>query len=122
MNLFVCVCVFKSYLPACLRPHLVCYLVLRLYTDDYTAEYYTKEGLEWIDRAYLRDVLLRHHPELKPALDTVPQTNAFVAWRLPGQEGTTCKTHKDCHDGLKCLWINWFSYTCAPPRSDRGDL
>ena len=51
----------------------------RFYTDDYREEIYTEEGLEWIDRAYLKTVILRHHPELaKTGLGNVK--NAFEPW------------------------------------------
>ncbi|MFI9204264.1 peroxidase family protein [Streptomyces sp. NPDC053048] len=50
----------------------------RFFTTDYRPEIYTPEGLEWIDRTSMRDVLLRHHPELAPALEGV--RNAFAPW------------------------------------------
>ncbi|MFQ6028868.1 MAG: peroxidase family protein [Dehalococcoidia bacterium] len=51
----------------------------RFYTDSYNEETYTKEGLEWIDRASLKTVLLRHHPELaNTGLANVK--NAFEPW------------------------------------------
>jgi hypothetical protein len=51
----------------------------RFYTDSYNAETYTFEGLDWIDKAALKHVLLRHHPELaKTGLANV--TNAFEPW------------------------------------------
>ncbi|HKJ41328.1 MAG TPA: peroxidase family protein [Sunxiuqinia sp.] len=51
----------------------------RFYTDCYTAEYYTKEGLEWIDQTDLKTVLLRHYPELaNTGLANI--RNAFEPW------------------------------------------
>ncbi|MEO1257605.1 MAG: peroxidase family protein [Bacteroidota bacterium] len=51
----------------------------RFYTDCYTAEYYTKEGLKWIDKTSFKTVLLRHYPELKnTGLANI--TNAFEPW------------------------------------------
>lgn len=51
----------------------------RFYTDCYTAEYYTKEGLEWIDQTDFKTVLLRHYPELaKTGLANIK--NAFEPW------------------------------------------
>ncbi|MEU4212599.1 peroxidase family protein [Streptomyces sp. NPDC026206] len=50
----------------------------RFFTADYRPEIYTAEGLEWIDRTSMRDVLLRHHPELAPALEGA--RNAFAPW------------------------------------------
>ncbi|MFP3964331.1 peroxidase family protein [Actinomadura fulvescens] len=49
------------------------------FTDLYTPETYTPEGLDWIDRTGMTEVLLRHHPELAPALSGV--RNAFSPWR-----------------------------------------
>jgi hypothetical protein len=40
----------------------------RFFTSDYRPEVYTAAGLEWIDRNSLKSVLLRHFPELEPAL------------------------------------------------------
>ncbi len=51
----------------------------RFYTTCYNAETYTKEGLDWIDDADLRTVLLRHHPELaETGLANIK--NAFEPW------------------------------------------
>ncbi|MDH6537677.1 peroxidase family protein [Streptomyces sp. SPB4] len=51
----------------------------RFFTTDYRPEVYTAEGLRWIDRNSMVTVLLRHHPELAPALAGV--TNAFAPWK-----------------------------------------
>ncbi len=51
----------------------------RFFTNDYTPEVYTPEGLEWIEDNMMGDVLLRHHPELAPALEG--SKNAFAPWR-----------------------------------------
>ncbi|GAA2215179.1 peroxidase family protein [Nonomuraea monospora] len=51
------------------------------FTDLYTPEVYSPEGLDWIDRTGMTEVLLRHHPELAPALSGVP--HAFAPWRTP---------------------------------------
>jgi Animal haem peroxidase len=50
----------------------------RFFTKDYTPETYTQTGLDWIDRTTMREVLLRHYPELGPALAGV--TNTFQPW------------------------------------------
>lgn len=51
----------------------------RFYTDSYNEETYTHEGLDWIDRADLKSVLLRHYPELaRTGLANVK--NAFEPW------------------------------------------
>ncbi|HVF95935.1 MAG TPA: peroxidase family protein [Flavisolibacter sp.] len=51
----------------------------RFYTDCYTEEYYTKEGLEWIDNADLKTILLRHYPELATT-GLANIKNAFEPW------------------------------------------
>ena len=51
----------------------------RFYTDCYTEEYYTKEGLDYIDQTDLKTVILRHYPELaKSGLGNIK--NAFEPW------------------------------------------
>jgi hypothetical protein len=51
----------------------------RFFTTCYNAETYTKEGLDWIDDADFRTVLLRHHPELATTgLSNI--RNAFEPW------------------------------------------
>ena len=40
---------------------------------------YTPEGIDWVEHNTMKDVLLRHHPELAPALEGVD--NAFAPWR-----------------------------------------
>jgi hypothetical protein len=51
----------------------------RFFTDFYTPAVYTQAGLDWIADSSMASVLLRHHPELRPALSGVD--NAFAAWR-----------------------------------------
>jgi hypothetical protein len=51
----------------------------RFLTRDYTPEVYTREGLEWVDQTTMKTVVLRHYPELAPALRGV--ANAFAPWR-----------------------------------------
>lgn len=50
----------------------------RFFTNDYSPDVYTPEGLAWVENNTMSDVLLRHHPELAPALDGVE--NAFAPW------------------------------------------
>ncbi len=51
----------------------------RFYTSCYTAEYYTQEGLDWIDANTLKTVLLRHYPALtSTGLSNIQ--NAFEPW------------------------------------------
>jgi hypothetical protein len=51
----------------------------RFFTRDFRAEVYTREGLEWVENNSMRSLLLRHFPELEPALDGV--ANPFAPWR-----------------------------------------
>jgi hypothetical protein len=51
----------------------------RFFTDDYRPEVYTKAGIDWVESNTMRTVLLRHFPELAPALDGV--ANPFAPWR-----------------------------------------
>ncbi|MPZ99147.1 MAG: peroxidase [Dehalococcoidia bacterium] len=50
----------------------------RFLTDDYKADVYTQTGLDWIDNNTLSSVVLRHFPQLAPALRGMP--NAFAPW------------------------------------------
>ena len=54
----------------------------RFFTSDYNAETYTQAGLDWIDETTMIDVLMRHYPELEPALRGVD--NAFAPWTRTG--------------------------------------
>ena len=51
----------------------------RFYTECYNEETYTKEGMDWVDDADLKTVILRHYPELgRTGLANV--RNAFEPW------------------------------------------
>jgi hypothetical protein len=52
----------------------------RFFTDDYRAEVYTNFGLDWIHNNGMKSVLLRHVPQLGPALEGV--NNAFAPWNV----------------------------------------
>jgi hypothetical protein len=60
----------------------------RFFTTDYNATTYTPEGMRWIDDNTMITVLLRHYPQLAPALRGLD--NAFTPWnRLPfGRKAT----------------------------------
>jgi len=54
----------------------------RFFTEDFTPRVYTPEGMRWIAENDMGSVLLRHYPELAPALRGVK--NAFAPWnKLP---------------------------------------
>ncbi len=54
----------------------------RFFTTDYTADVYTKAGLDWVDSNTMKTVLLRHYPELAPAVGEAD--NAFAPWKQIG--------------------------------------
>jgi len=54
----------------------------RFLSQDYTPEMYTQPGIEWVEETTMLDVLRRHVPALKPALEGVE--NAFKPWRKVG--------------------------------------
>ena len=47
--------------------------------EAFTEEVYTQVGLDWLEKTSMSDILLRHYPELGPALYEVK--NAFAPWR-----------------------------------------
>jgi hypothetical protein len=59
----------------------------RFFTRDYRPEVYTAEGLDWVESNSMRTLLLRHFPELQPALAGVG--NPFAPWRSAGVEVAT---------------------------------
>jgi hypothetical protein len=50
----------------------------RFLTTDYGPKLYTQEGIDWINETTMKTVLLRHFPQLEPALRGI--SNAFVPW------------------------------------------
>ena len=52
----------------------------RFFTDDFRPEIYTEFGLDWIRNNAMKSVLLRHFPELGPALEGV--NNSFSPWNV----------------------------------------
>jgi hypothetical protein len=51
----------------------------RFFTTDYRSEVYTQAGLDWINDNGLESVLLRHYPDLGPAVHGL--ANPFRPWR-----------------------------------------
>ncbi|MFJ2738104.1 peroxidase family protein [Streptomyces sp. NPDC087440] len=51
----------------------------RFFTDDYCPKTYTPEGMEWIERTGMHQLLLRHHPELADGLEG--NRNPFHTWQ-----------------------------------------
>ena len=54
----------------------------RFFTRDYRPEVYTKEGIDLVESNSMRSLLLRHFPELEPALEGVD--NPFAPWAQTG--------------------------------------
>ncbi len=54
----------------------------RFFTDSFTEEVYTPEGMAWIDDNTMGTVLSRHCPSLKKYVDGAP--NAFAIWERSG--------------------------------------
>jgi len=50
----------------------------RFFTDDFRAEIYSAEGLDWVDDNNFQTVLIRHMPELAGQLEKVE--NPFFPW------------------------------------------
>jgi hypothetical protein len=57
----------------------------RFFTTDFRPEVYTQTGIDWVNNTKMKDVLLRHHPELEPALAGMP--NAFLPWHRVAGDG-----------------------------------
>ncbi|WP_027862028.1 peroxidase family protein [Marmoricola sp. URHB0036] len=53
----------------------------RFFTDSFTEEVYTAEGLAWLDENTMGSVLKRHCPSLAPYVDATD--NAFALWKRP---------------------------------------
>ena len=54
----------------------------RFFTSDYRPEVYTPVGFDWVEENTMRSLLLRHFPELEPALAGVE--NPFAPWTAIG--------------------------------------
>jgi hypothetical protein len=52
----------------------------RFFTDDFRPEIYTELGMDWIRNNSMKSALLRHFPELGPALEGV--NNSFSPWNV----------------------------------------
>lgn len=50
----------------------------RFFTTDFNADVYTKVGFDWVNNTSMKDVILRHYPELEPALEGVDRV--FAPW------------------------------------------
>ena len=50
-----------------------------VFTTDYRSEVYTETGLKWIAKTGMKEVILRHYPQLAPAF--VGVSNPFAPWK-----------------------------------------
>ncbi len=50
----------------------------RFFTEDFNPDVYTKVGFDWVQDTTMKDILLRHYPELGPALGNVERV--FAPW------------------------------------------
>lgn len=55
----------------------------RFFTTDYNEKVYTRLGLQWIEQNSMMSILLRHFPQLLPAVRHVD--NAFLPWKSVDQ-------------------------------------
>jgi hypothetical protein len=54
----------------------------RFFTKDFRPEVYTKTGFDWVNETTMKDVLLRHYPELEPVIGDVERV--FAPWHELG--------------------------------------
>ncbi|CAM2832881.1 peroxidase family protein [Skermania piniformis] len=54
----------------------------RFFTNDFRPEVYTKTGFDWVNNNGMKDVLLRHYPELQPVIGDVERV--FAPWPAVG--------------------------------------
>jgi len=54
----------------------------RFFTNDFRPEVYTQVGFDWVNENGMKDVLLRHYPELEPVIGDVDRV--FAPWPTQG--------------------------------------
>ena len=54
----------------------------RFFTTDFRPEVYTQVGFDWVNHTTMKDVLLRHYPELEPVIGDVERV--FAPWPTLG--------------------------------------
>jgi hypothetical protein len=54
----------------------------RFFTKDFRPEVYTRTGFDWVNHTTMKDVLLRHYPELEPVIGDVERV--FAPWHELG--------------------------------------
>jgi len=58
----------------------------RFFTIDFTPEVYTPAGMDWLKANSMLTVVLRHFPDLAPAMRGLD--NAFAPWQAAGTVGS----------------------------------
>ena len=71
----------------------------RFFTTDFRPEVYTQTGIDWVTKTKMKDVLLRHYPELEPSLEGMP--NAFLPWHRVGADGKRDGKFQHRVEGMK---------------------
>jgi hypothetical protein len=71
----------------------------RFFTTDFRPEVYTQTGVDWVTHTKMKDVLLRHYPELEPALEGLP--NAFLPWNKVSPDGRPASKLSNRVEGVK---------------------
>lgn len=56
----------------------------RFFTSDYHPEVYTQVGLDWVNNTTMKDVMLRHYPELEPVIGDAERV--FAPWHAVGEK------------------------------------
>jgi hypothetical protein len=56
----------------------------RMFASDWRPEVYTRPGIDWVQKHTMKDVLIRHFPELRAPLREVK--NAFAPWQKVGMQ------------------------------------
>jgi hypothetical protein len=71
----------------------------RFFTTDFRPEVYTQTGIDWVTHTKMKDVLLRHYPELALALSGLP--NAFLPWNRVSPDGKQPSKLSNRVEGMK---------------------
>ncbi len=71
----------------------------RFFTTDFRPEVYTQTGIDWVTHTKMKDVLVRHYPQLEPALDGLP--NAFLPWNRVSTDGKRASRLSNRVEGVK---------------------
>lgn len=76
----------------------------RFFTDDYIPEVYTQWGLDYVDGTTFVDVIRRHYPKLRKALEGVE--NAFAPWDSPANRDGLQEVARSIVEMKRMAWNN----------------